>query len=146
MAVANSGSDDVSILLNDGKWAGPSPPPGGGGHLPGAVPRPQPVLASPIVSAEALLWVDASAPANAPPSVAALPGDNVNRPLLGADTAKAWTPAVSAAVCAPRQLAPVLARARTEGVALGLIDRLFAAWEGGWLGDRSAEEAWWSGR
>jgi hypothetical protein len=40
LAVANSGSNDVSILLNDGAWNGGGGAPGGG-HFPGALPRRQ---------------------------------------------------------------------------------------------------------
>ena len=70
LAVANGA---VSILLNDGTWPGPSPPPGGGGRFPGPVPRTPTPLPSLLVSAEALLCVDSSAPPTAPPRGAALP-------------------------------------------------------------------------
>ena len=145
LAVANSGSGDVSILLNDGKWLGPSPPPGDGGRGPGAVHRPRTPPASLAVSVEELVRVDPSVPATTPPPAAALPRGDVNLPLLGADAAKGWTRAAGAAVPAPQPPAPVLARARAEGTARGLTDRLFAAWESGWLSDRSADPAWWSG-
>ena len=86
-----------------------------------------------------------SVSATAPPPVAALPGGDVNLPLLGSDAAKGWTRAAGIAVPVPQPLAPVLARARAEQTARWLTDRLFAAWESGGLGDRSADEAWSSG-
>ena len=89
--------------------------------------------------------VDPSVPASVAPPGAALPGDDVNLPLLGSDATKGWTQAAAAAVPALQPLAPVLTRARAEGTARWLTDRLFAACASGWLGDRSADEACWSG-
>jgi hypothetical protein len=61
---------------------------------------------------------------------------DVHWPLLDADVAKGQTPAAGAAVPAPQPPGPVLARA--ERTARGWVDRLFAAWESGWLYDRAA--------
>src|SRR5207244_11572118 len=113
--------------------------------VPGAVSRPRTPPASVAVSVEDLARVDPSVPATAAPPAAALPRGDVNQPLLGSDAAKAWTRAAGAAGPAPQPPAPGLARARAGGTARWLTDRLFAAWESGWLGDRSAEEAWGSG-
>ena len=74
--------------------------------------------------------------ATAPPFGAALPSGDVPLPLLDSEAAKGQTPAAGAAVPASQPPSPVLARA--EGTAQGLVDRLFTAWESGWLYDSSA--------
>jgi len=136
LAVANAGSGDVSILLNDGVWPGPSPPPGGGGRWPGGVHRARAPLASPAVSAAALLRLDPGVPVTALPPARVLPDGDGSQPALGSDLEKSWTQAAGAAVRALQPPAPVLAGA--ERTARGLVDRLFTAWESGWLDDRSA--------
>jgi len=102
LAVANFNSDGVSILLNDGAWPGPSPPPRGGGRVPGGVGRPRTPPASFAVS-----WAE---PVGVDPRIPAPPGD-VNLPLLDSGTAKGWTRAARAAIPASQSRAAVLARA-----------------------------------
>jgi hypothetical protein len=124
LAIANYGSGDVSILLNDGSWPGPAPPPGGGRRGPVLERRTPPAPIS-LAVAE-LVGYDRGVPASAPPPAPVLPGGKFNRPLLCSDAAMGDTLTVCAAVPGPQRLAAVLARARTEGIALGLIDCLFA--------------------
>jgi hypothetical protein len=140
LAVANLLSNDVSILLNDGKWPGPSPPPGRGGHRARTLPASLPV------SVVDLVRVDRSVPASAPPLAAAQPGGDANRPLLDSDAANGSTRAAGAADRAlqPSPLAPIFVRVRAEGAQRWLTDRLFAAPENGWPWDRSAGDGWWS--
>jgi hypothetical protein len=136
LAVPNPGSNAVSILLNDGVWPGPSPPPGGGGCLRDAVRRPGTSPVSRALSVADWVHLDPGVPATAAPFGAAPPSGDVPLPLLDSGAAKGQRPAAGAAVAAAPPPAPVLARA--ERTARGLVDRLFTAWESGWLDDRSA--------
>jgi hypothetical protein len=135
LAVANYGSNDVSVLLNDGIWRGPSPPPGGG-RLPHAVPRPGTSPVSLALAVADLVRPGPGVPATAPPFGAALPSGDVHWPLLDAAAAKGQSPAAGAVVPAPQP--PGLVLARAERTARGLVDRLFTAWESSWLDDRAA--------
>src|SRR5262249_27217258 len=125
-------SNDVSILLNDGAWPGPIPPPGGGSRMSGGVPRLRTRPASSAVFAEALTWVDPGVAGTARPSASALPGDG-SRPLLG-EVEPSWIEAAGATFRAlqPPVVPPILTRARAEGTARWLADRPFAESESGW--------------
>ena len=134
LAVANAGSNDVSILLNDGAWPGPAPPPGGGtqGRVLERRTSPAPVA----VAVADLVRHDPGVPASAPPPATVPPGGEVKQPLLNSDAAKGNTRAACAAFPGPQPPSPVLARA--ERTARSWTDWFFAAEQQGWLCDCSA--------
>jgi hypothetical protein len=139
LAVTDPRSGAVSILLNDGAWSGPSPPPGGGpggSRFPGTVRRLRAPRASFAVPVEALMQIDHNVSATTWPSAAVGPGGNDSLPLLGSDSEEGGTRAADATVRAAQPLALVLAPA--DEAVCELLDRLFAAWESGWPVGRSA--------
>jgi hypothetical protein len=127
LAVANYGSNDVSILLNDGIWPGGPPRPGGGRAY-----RTVATVAPARFIAEALCPASSAAGA-----VPALP---VPERLRSQDRAPAQSGSQEEVTAeTPPWRASPLQHARREGTAERLLDRLFAYSEGGWLWDPSGD-------
>jgi hypothetical protein len=131
---------DVSILLNDGTWAGPG---AGGGRSKGASREQQTAPAGPALVAATGLQTHTNAASSLEPPAAAAPIFADRPPAAGAETLESWTRDARAEANAAQPRVPM--RAGAPGPAQGPIDRVFAE-PGGWLMDRSADDWWFSGR
>jgi hypothetical protein len=141
LAVADFDSGQVSVLLNDGVWTGPSTGAGSrrssGTHL---IPRTE-SAARDLAAAEGMRRDSGAAVS---PLAATVTFANDSQPLRGADAEQAGTRAIGAAVSTPKPPARAPVWARAERTVPRLLDRLFAEPESGALGVPSAGEPWWS--
>jgi hypothetical protein len=134
LVVTDPPSNLVTILLNDGIWNGPHPAPDRG-RAHGALPRRRIEPRSPRLLAEEAILTEPCGVTTVPLPWPTVTLFDASQPLPGADSDRYWTwlapPAVN-----PTQLpaqTPMLAEERAEAAAPGMMDRLFAEPDGGWL-------------
>jgi hypothetical protein len=141
LAAANSGSNDVSILLNDNIW--PTAPRSGGQQPSDSraaaatvEPRAAPVLAVP--SATDVLPTDVGTSVLGSPGGVTAPGPNGLPFRAGADQGSAAAPLAPSDTASPET--PVGGALTGGPPTLALLDRLFAQPTSGWGSDLLAEQ------
>jgi hypothetical protein len=116
LAVANFGSNSVTVLRNDGLW-GPAPRPAGHSHG---------ELAALVAALPDIGWTRSLAPLSLPPTPTEA---SLLRPVLGNPQGSVGLPTWTRATTLP------LGRSDGASQLAGRIDLLFAGWDGGWLPD-----------
>jgi hypothetical protein len=144
LAVANSGSNDVSILLNDNAW-GDAPRPGG--QPPGEGRPAAAAVEPPAAPVPALLPTPGVLPTDAGTAVLGSPGaETMSVPgPSGVPFRVDADPGSAAAAPAPSGAASLGGAFPGGPPALALLDRLFAEPTSGWGADLLAGQPWSSG-